>query len=591
MRFKSTLVLLALVLVLGGYAYLFEGRSKPKPGVLEKAFAVSAPAVQRLQIQQEGKRIALEREGNGWKMTEPLQVRASTAVLDELLKALGDLEVQQRLEKVKPGPGFGLSPPVLTLTFWADQGAQGLSLGNETPDARTVYAVRLGTREVILIPKAFAEQLRKGVNAFRDRALVSVDRAGVERLSLTYPDRKLTAARGDGGWRLSEPCRALAGQGEVEGILDSMLMNPVEDFVADGVADFSPYGLDRPRLELALWERGRGEPLGYAVGSRSKDKGPFERYETFYARPLGTASVMTIKVARVDDYVKEIRHLRPRRLLAGAWEGVRRVGVEGPGGGFVAERGPSDRWEVLAPAPGPLETARWNEVLAQPLRRLEAVALERAEPLRLKALGFDHPLGRITLDWEGSRQVLTVGSVDAKAQEATVTCSGEDLLFTVPASILEVLSQRILDLRDPVALSVSLAAFRELVVDGPEGPRVYETRAKGSWIQTKPGRREGELAGLSEILGSLSSLHADRWVAAGPRIPWAEYGLEPPSTVLRFSLIESDGSPKTHILELGHRNEQAGGTVYARLDQADELMLLPARFPEALGELGRASAP
>jgi hypothetical protein len=421
--------------------------------------------------------------------------------------------------------------------------------------------------------------------------VVAVDRTQVERLSLTYPDRKLTASRRDGTWRIEEAREALAGQGEVEGVLDSLLNNPVEDFVADGVTDFSSYGLDHPRLELALWEHGHGVPSGYAVGSRSKDKGPFERYETFYVRPLGTASVMTIKVARADDYVKELKHLRPRRLLAGAWEGLKRLGVEGPGGGFVGERGPSDRWEALAPAPGPLEAARWNENLAQPLRQLEALAMERAEPARLKALGFDHPLGRITLDWEGSQQVLTVGSVDAKAQEAYVTASGEDLLFTVSSSILEILSQDILALRDPVALSLLLAACRELIVDGPGGPRVYETQSKGSWIQTKPARREGELAGLSELLGFLSSLRVDRWVAFGPRIPWAEYGLQPPATVLRFSLIASDGTPKTHVLELGRRDEPAGGMVYARLDQAEELMLLPARFPEALAELVRASAP
>ncbi len=591
MRFKTTLVLLVLVLVLGGYAYLFEGKPKPKPGILEKAFAVDAPAVQRLQIQQEGTRIALQREGNGWKMTEPLQVRASATVLDELLKALGDLEVQQRIEGVKPGPSFGLVPPALTFTFWTGPDAQGLGLGNETPDGKTVYAGRLGTHEVILLPKDFADRLRKGVNAFRDRALVAVDKTKVERIALAYPDRKLTASRRDGTWRIEEPCKALAGQSEVEAMVGSLLSSPVEDFVADGVTDFSAYGLDHPRLSFSLWEQGRGEPLGYAVGSRAKERGPFERYETFHVRPLGTASVMTFKVARVDDYVKEVRHLRPRRLLAGAWESVKRVDVEGPGGGFTAARGSSDRWEAAAPFPGPLESSRWNDKVAQPLRQLEAFAMERADPARLKALGFDRPLGRITLDWEGSRQVLTVGSVDAQAQEAYLTASEEDLLFTVPAQILEVLSQRVLDLRDTVALSLPLAAFRELVVDGPGGPRVYETQAKGSWIQVKPGRREGELPGMSELLGFLSSLRADRWVAFGPQIPWAEYGLQPPSTVLRLTVIEPDGSPRTHVLELGKRDDASGGTVYARLDRADALILLPARFAEALSELDRASAP
>lgn len=574
MRYRTTLTLLGLVLALGGYLVLFDAKPKPKEGEFPKAFALAPDAVRGLTLESGGVRIVVTRDGAAWRMTAPLAVRASATVMDELVNELCGLTVQQTLEGITEGTTFGLDPAAVTCTADTSSGPVVLRMGQDTPDGRTTFAARDGRKEVVLVLKSAAEKFRKSVNACRDKALLAVNKAKVDRLEFIYPDRALVVAKEGGTWRVESPRRCLAGAGETEAALDFFYNNPVEEFVADGVKDFAPYGLDKPRFEIRLREAGQAAISGYQVGSKSKERGPFERYDTFYVRPLGTDSVMTFKVARADDYGKEARHFRPRRLLAGGWEAAVSVRLEGPGGVLEAVKEGPDRWTLKAPVSAPAAWSRMNERLGQALRQLEMLEMEPLEAARAAILGLDRPQGRVTVGWDGGlTQVLSFGRPDPVTGEIPLTASGEDFLFTVPPSAMDLLRIGYADLRDDVALAIPLPALQELAVDGPGGHRVFECR-QGAWAQVKPERREAPLPGLSALVGLMTPLKAERWVACGPAVPWADHGLAAPAVTVRITYLEGE-TPRTRTLLLGRRD---GEHVAARLDGDDELMLLPARL-------------
>ena len=102
MRLRSTLVLLALVAVFGGYAYLFEFRP-PDAAHDREAFAFNPDAVQKLTLARGASRIAFQRDPAGtWRITEPMRLKALPKAMEELLRP-GHLEIL-RAARRRPDP-------------------------------------------------------------------------------------------------------------------------------------------------------------------------------------------------------------------------------------------------------------------------------------------------------------------------------------------------------------------------------------------------------------------------------------------------------------------------------------------------------
>ena len=590
MRFKSSLILLGLVLGLGSYAYLFE-YSRPGDEDEKEAFSLRVETVRRMTIRQPSCSMAFERDGREWKMIEPMALRANAQALAEILVGLEHLPIERHLKGAKPSRTYGLDPPAATLTFVREAQTEGISLGNDSPDGKTAYAQRWGRGEVILVDREFAAKLRKGVNEYRDKVLVPLAKESVQRLTLAYPDRRLDVARTGLGWHLTEPLEAPAGGDETERAIATYLGARADTFVADGVKDFVPYGLDAPRLEVRMWIQGTTQPFGFSVGKRAPDPNPYERYPSFYARPAGTDTVVTVKIPRIDDYVKEFKHFQPRRLAAGAWDSLKRITIEGPAGTISAERVQPDRWESRTPHAGLLDPRRWEQRILQPLRTLEASSVETASPRSLSEAGLDHPLGRITLGWESAGdQTYTVGPVDPKLAEAYASAAGGKLLLTLPPSVADLLAQDYLELRDRGILSMPVSTVRSLELERPGGHPVFECEGRGAWAQTKPERLEGRLPGLEALVSSVAALRAERWAGYG-NVDWAQAGLQPPAAVITFCEQDGNQPPRTHVVELGHADPTAG-TVLARIDHEDVLAVLPARLLTlALSDPAKAPAP
>ena len=314
-----------------------------------------------------------------------------------------------------------------------------------------------------------------------------------------------------------------------------------DTFVADGVTDLAPYGLDQPRLTVELTPAGEGEPEGFSIGAALPKK-PFERGEAFYARPLGAPSVVTIRLPRVDDYIREIRHVRPRRLLKDAWDAVTRVTIEGPSGTLAVERPSQERWEASEPHRGLMDLGPFNRAVSLPLQGLESSAMEPSEPGRLSTLGFDKPLGRITVEWAGgSRQLLTLGGADEKAAETYLTSSEEDLLFTVPLQAREILKRNYLELRDPILFTLPIGAIRRLEVERPGESLSFESPSKGAWKQSGPSRKEGPLPAV-EAWPRRSRNSEPRDGGLAP--DWKAYA-EPPAATIRIATQDGNDAEKS----------------------------------------------
>src|SRR5688572_6642415 len=105
MNFKTTVVLIVLLAVAAGALYFTREQNSEDGGRVveenrQKLFAIKAEDVNRVVVAAaDGRKMALERAGAGkWRMTEPVQAAAEAFEVDNLVRALVELESRGQVD-------------------------------------------------------------------------------------------------------------------------------------------------------------------------------------------------------------------------------------------------------------------------------------------------------------------------------------------------------------------------------------------------------------------------------------------------------------------------------------------------------------
>src|ERR1044072_9403153 len=115
MNFKTTIVLVILVLVLGGYLFFTRDRgsdseSSTSSGNERKLLDVSSTDVTKLVITpSSGPCTVLEKSNATWKLTEPVAAPAETFELDSLIRAVADLKSRGQAKQSPQTPQYKIA--------------------------------------------------------------------------------------------------------------------------------------------------------------------------------------------------------------------------------------------------------------------------------------------------------------------------------------------------------------------------------------------------------------------------------------------------------------------------------------------------
>ncbi|OWK38570.1 DUF4340 domain-containing protein [Fimbriiglobus ruber] len=218
--------------------------------------------------------------GLNWEVVKPAKQKADRQTIEDLADQLGRLRAVKvaafaPADLDKP---FGLKDPaaVITLAVGVDKPApKVLKIGNPVDaakpdgdryaaaDAPAGSPVTVGVIAGPLAKRLLAEPLK-----FRDKSLgkfVDADKVVMDR-----GDRKVTFAKVDGTWKLTEPVKADAEQADLDEFVNALANLRADELAADKPADLAPFGLKTPEATWKLFA-GDKEVLGLLVGSKEKD--------------------------------------------------------------------------------------------------------------------------------------------------------------------------------------------------------------------------------------------------------------------------------------------------------------------------------
>ncbi len=360
MRWRQTWLLTGLAAVLLAFILLYErhvgGPQSPTapPRLLPQLRPAEVTAVQISRSNQLV--LAVERTGEAWNLTLPLNYPAAPVAVQRLLGAL-----EQTLAPVRFSPRelssrgqqlseFGLDKPSAVVALRQGPTRLELQFGAPTPLGDQVYAQIVGLPGVCVVEASLLQLLPKNANTWRNLALFDLAGWNFDRVEVVRTNAGICLQREPTNqvWFLTRP-RQRADQLKVEGLLERIQQARVTQFVADDPkVDLDRYGLQPPQVELAL---GRGTNLSQRVlFGRSPPDSP----SNVYALRLSQTNVVLMPRSLLDAINLPAAEFRDRRLLDFQPSDVTLIEVrsEEP---FTIRRQTNDTWlageNILADGP------------------------------------------------------------------------------------------------------------------------------------------------------------------------------------------------------------------------------------------------
>lgn len=428
MSFRKILMLVVLVAALGTYLYVYELPQAEREGKKAKLLEIDKDAVTGVTLVYPDREIEVLKDDKGWRLTKPVNAPADEAAVKSLVGTVSDAEVQRTLDDLPPDlASFGLDKPSVTVKLTLTGGAQTppLAVGKNTAIGGRTYVRKGDEPKLYLTTSSVQLGLNKQAKDLRDKQLLTFQDDDVTRIEITPEGGAATAlVRKDKDWTV-EPGGYPADATEVRSYLSSLRATRAVDFPDDAPANLAQYGLDRPRLTVAVTTSKDGAtPQALLVGGETTQG----TQKQVYAKRADQPTVYALGDWSYRTLSKSVGQFRDKTVLAFDPARLGRVQVDRrEGNGVILARTTDGSWQVE----GMEQKKPKAEVISRfldDLRELRGSEIA-AEPARdLAPFGLEAPGLRITLiDKEGQ----SIGAVLATKRDAKyyVMRSGGETIF------------------------------------------------------------------------------------------------------------------------------------------------------------------
>ncbi len=157
-RYRSSLVLLVVLVALAAVAYFLQTRAGPSTSAEEQArqiIKVQEKDVTGIAVTSGEKRVEVVRQDEKWVLKEPSGQEADQPRIDVMASRLADIRASRIvMEKAENLATYGLDRPSITLRVVTKDQTYDIALGQQNPDKSGYYA-RLGQGDKIYLISAY----------------------------------------------------------------------------------------------------------------------------------------------------------------------------------------------------------------------------------------------------------------------------------------------------------------------------------------------------------------------------------------------------------------------------------------------------
>ena len=389
-------------------------------------------AIERLDIRSPAGYIQLARDPAGaWRLFQPFTARAEPATVAALLETLLACTVVQFVQDaVGDLAPYGLdSQSAVTAVLNTDsgEGSQMLALGDPLPnDPARVFARLQAENSVYAVPAEVRQALLVRPDDLRDRRLPGTDVDALQEIRVADGEAILEFVRDtNDAWQIAAPIRAPADAEALQALVKSwadVRLDAIEDPLATKPPDrfartirITPRSPKNPSINLRL----APDPQDSGVVRVAID---------------GDSAIARATPPLLLEFPLDPLRYRSREILAVPVEDIAGLRIARGGQTLQIERDPA--------------SGQWNPAVPGMDRLLAALAPLRAESLLAMPtpeeadIAFAAPFLTCTIEQRGQSGLATtllVGDETAPGGPRRALVRGRDLVFALPADILEIL--------------------------------------------------------------------------------------------------------------------------------------------------------
>src|SRR2546427_10379888 len=211
MRWQPTAALAVVLLLVGGFYYVYDVRWAPDRERAEtrkgRVFSAEAADVTAVELRRRDDTVRLTRAGDAWEVRSPVVARGDRARVEETLTTVLTAKVDREIDP-KPAAlaDFGLDKPAAEITLTLKDGKTlGLALRSKTPTGVWVYAREAGKPAVVVLSDGVLREATKPASEFRDRTILALARKEVSGFDVTAEGETLAVAHAGDAWRITKP--------------------------------------------------------------------------------------------------------------------------------------------------------------------------------------------------------------------------------------------------------------------------------------------------------------------------------------------------------------------------------------------------
>ncbi len=422
MKFRTTLILVAVMVGLFLYMYRFEiVREREEQAAEELAGRVmpyDPDSVTTLAVRTDGERVVCRKTDSGWEITEPIRTGGDDEAIEMLIGNITETSIERDLvEDAHDLSQFGLDAPTAAVALGGEGfSSDTLELGKKNPTQTYAYARKSGSNEVFLLPQVTISQVEKDLFDLRDKSILEVDREEIRKFTIEREDVTVTCEKRDEEWYLTQPVEDRAERGSVSRVLSSVANGKASGFAAEAAGDLRKYGLADPRATVHVYTGADMTRHTILIGEEEERK--------VYAKVAARDPVLQLTLMFYEAITQDPHDFRFKKLLDVERSEITGIEISEGEETVVCEQDTAGNWFVVK-SPGPEREPAKESKINQLLSTLVTLRVEEFvedspgdlstyglhEPvLRVKVLGREGEIGTVSFGSDSEDEVYAMSS-------------------------------------------------------------------------------------------------------------------------------------------------------------------------------------